>query len=350
MAESPTTAQLKQALSNVDTGYGLMSLTWRAEPIPKAQAFDAMKRVIELAQARGQKAFFNVGEFYGPDFANLRYVKDFFEKYPSLRKETLISCKGAYDVENNAATGKHDQVVKSVENCVAAIGGFIDIYEPARLDLSLCSEGQVYPYETFEALAEMVENGAIGGVSLSEVNAEQIRAVYKDWSKYLVCVEVELSMFTPTILTNGVLEATNELKLVTVIYSPLGRGLLTGTITSSKDIPAGDFRTQLERFTDESLKQNLTLIQFLKDEIVDKRPQNQAITLPQLALGWVKHWNKTSRCSNTHLLPIPSGSSVKRVEENQDSAKAQITDQEFEKINNYLKSFKTIGDAYEMAK
>ncbi|QLQ82473.1 hypothetical protein HG537_0H02350 [Torulaspora globosa] len=350
MTALPSTLKLQQELSSIDTGYGLMSLTWRAEPVPKPQAFDAMKKVIEIAQSMGHKAFFNVGEFYGRDRANLCYVKEFFEKYPELRKDTLISCKGAADLETLVPNGRHDNVVKSVENCIAAIGGFIDIFEPARLDLSICSDGQTYPYETFEALAEMVERGAIGGISLSEVTAEQIRAIAKDWSKYLVCVEVELSMFTSAILTNGVLEATNDLKLVTIIYSPLGRGLLTGTITSSKDIPAGDFRGQLQRFKDESLKQNLTLVAFLQEEIVQKRPKNDQITLPQLALGWVKHWNKTNLCANTHLLPIPSGSSVTRVEENMNEVKAQITDEEFQKINDYLKSFKTIGDAYEMAK
>lgn len=350
MTALPTTLKLRQELSSIDTGYGLMSLTWRAEPVPKPQAFDAMKKAIEMAHSMGHKAFFNVGEFYGRDRANLCYVKEFFEKYPELRKDTVISCKGAVELETLTPNGKHDYVVKSVESSIAAIGGFIDIFEPARLDLSLCSDGQAYPYETFEALAEMVERGAIGGISLSEVTAEQIRAVSKDWSKYLVCVEVELSMFTPAILTNGVLEATNELNLVTIIYSPLGRGLLTGTITSSKDIPAGDFRGQLERFKDESIRQNLKLVAFLQEEIVQKRPKSEEITLPQLALGWVKHWNKTERFSKTHLLPIPSGSSVKRVEENMNEVKAQITDEEFEKINDYLKNFKTVGDAYEMAK
>lgn len=349
MTDAPLTTKLKQELSSIDTGYGLMSLTWRAEPIPQAQAFDAMKRVIEIAKSRGHKAFFNVGEFYGAEYANLRYVKDFFTRYPELRKDTLISCKGAYDIEAYAAKGKHDDVVESVERCVQEIGGFIDIFEPARLDLTLCTDGQAYPYETFEALAEMVENGAIGGISLSEVNAEQIRAVAKDWSKYLVCVEVELSMFTPAILNNGVLQATNDLHLVTIIYSPLGRGLLTGTITSSKDIPTGDFRNQLHRFKDDSLKHNLTLIDYLQDEVISQRSENERITLPQLALGWVKHWNTTKMCANTHLLPIPSGSSVKRVDENLDETKGQITDAEFEKINEFLKSFKTIGDAYEFA-
>lgn len=348
MVEQSAINKLKQDLSAIDTGYGLMSLTWRAEPIPESQAHETMKRVVELAQSKGHKAFFNCGEFYGPNRINLTFIKDFFVKNPELRKDVIISCKGGVDCETITPKGKHDDVIRSVEASVAAIGGFIDIFEVARLDLSLCTNGETYPYESFEALAEMVDNGAIGAISLSEVTAEQIRAISKDWHRYLVSVEVELSMFTKAILTNGVVKANNDLNLVTILYSPLGRGLLTGAVTSSKDIPAGDFRNLLKRFDDESLRQNLTLLDFLRDEIIAKRSPNNKITLPQVALGWDKYWNKTGEYPNTHFLPIPSGSSIKKLEENFDETKTQITAEEFRKINDFLKTFKTVGDAYEM--
>lgn len=347
MVEESSISKLKQDLSAIDTGYGLMSLTWRAEPVPEAQAHDIMKKVVELAKARGHKAFFNVGEFYGANFVNLTYVKDFFAKYPALRKDVIISCKGAIELESLKPTGKYGDVVRSIERSVEAIGGFIDIFEVARLDLSLLNEGEVYPYESFKAIAEAVDNGTIGGISLSEVNAEQIRAIHKDWHRYLVSVEVELSMYTRAILTNGVVEATNDLHLVTILYSPLGRGLLTGAITSSKDIPKGDFRSTLKRFTNDSLKQNLILVDFLKEEIIDKRPADSKITLPQVALGWDKFWNKTGKYPNTHFLPIPSGSSLQKLDENFNEAKAQITAEEFAKINEFLKDFKTVGGQYE---
>lgn len=346
----PKTLSLRKELTRIKTGYGLMSLTWRATPIPELQAFKVMKRVVEIAQTNGHKAFFNVGEFYGPNFVNLSYVKDFFQEYPDLRKDVIISCKGAFDVSTMRATGKHDDVIKSVERCVAEIGGFIDLFEVARLDQSLCAADEVYPYESFEALAEMVDNGVIGAISLSEVTAPQIRAIHEDWGKYLVCVEVELSLFTTGILNDGVAKANNDLNLVTVAYSPLGRGLLTGALTSRSDIPKGDFRLMLQRFSNDSLSQNLLLAQFLKEEIADKRPKDDVISLPQVALGWIKHWNKEKQFANTYFLPIPSGSSVEKVEENFDEAKAQITDAEFTKINDFLKDFEIAGGRFEIAR
>ncbi|CAI4036982.1 hypothetical protein SMKI_16G2800 [Saccharomyces mikatae IFO 1815] len=339
---------LKNIVHELDTGYGLMSLTWRAEPVPQSQAFEAMYRSVELAKERGHKAFFNVGEFYGPDFINLTYVHDFFLKYPELREHVVISCKGGVDIATLTPKGSHDDVIQSVKNSVSAIGGYIDIFEVARIDTSLCTKGEVYPYESFEALAEMISEGVIGGISLSEVNEEQIRAINKDWSKFLTCVEVELSLFSTDIFQNGIARTCAELGLTIICYSPLGRGLLTGQLKSNADIPEGDFRKTLKRFSDESLKKNLTLVKFLQEEIVDRRPPNNSITLAQLALGWIKHWNKVPEYKGAKFIPIPSGSSISKVNENFEEKKTKLTDQEFSAINKYLATFRTVGDRYEM--
>lgn len=341
--------QLKAELEKIQTGYGLMSLTWKPEPTPQKIGFEAMRKVVEFAQSQSVKAFFNVGEFYGSDCINLVYVKDFFAKYPELRKDVIVSCKGAIDEATLTAKGSYDDVIASVGNSVQAMGGYIDIFEVARLDKTICAEGEIYPYDSFKALSELVEEGTIGGISLSEVTEEEIRAIAKDWGKYLTCVEVELSLFSTDILKNGVAKATSELGLVTICYSPLGRGLLTGSIKSLKDIPSGDMRQHLKRFHGDSLQQNLKLVDFLKAEIVEKRQPNNEISLPQLALAWVKHWSFTTDYPRGKFIPIPSGSNVSRVDENFDESKTRITDAEFEKINEFLTSFTTAGDRYERA-
>ncbi|QLG73621.1 hypothetical protein HG535_0F01320 [Zygotorulaspora mrakii] len=348
-SSSPEIKMLRSELSKIPIGYGLMSFTWRAEPIPQEQAFPALKRGVEMAVKNGHKAFFNVGEFYGPDWSNLKLVRAFFEKYPALRESVIISCKGGMNNQTLSPKGRYDDVVSSVEKCVSEIGGPIDLFEVARLDKSICTGGAVYPYESFKALAAMVENGAIGGISLSEVTAEEIRAIAKDWHNYLVAVEIELSMFSPQVLTNGVAKTNSDFGLVTVAYSPLGRGLLTGQVKSTSDIPKGDFRSLLVRFSDDSLKKNLVLVEFLKEEIVAKRPADNPITLVEVSLGWVRHWNSRSEYANTHFLPIPSGSSVSKVEENMNEVKTVITKAEFQKITDFLKNFETTGDRYEVA-
>ena len=122
-----------------------------------------------------------------------------------------------------------------------------------------------------------------------------------------------------------------------------GRGLLTGALAKSSDIPAGDFRIQLKRFQDDSMKQNMILINFLQNEIVAKRTDKA--TLPQIAIAWVHDLNK--KFSNTTIIPIPSGTTVDKVSANFDFV--ELSDEESAKINDFLKSFKTVGGRYEMA-
>lgn len=344
----PQVQKIKEDLSQITTGYGLMSLTWKPQPVAKEVAFPAMKQAVDFALERNTKAFFNVGEFYGPNRLNLTYVKEFFDLYPDLRQNVIISCKGGLDCQTFMSKGKYDDVIKSVQNSVEAIGGFIDIFEVARLDFEIVkSKTDVYPKESFEALAKMVDDGVIGSISLSEVDAEQIKAIASDWKPYLSCVEVELSLFSLHILTNGIVDTCNDLNIFIICYSPLGRGLLTGQITSNANIPDGDIRKTMKRFHGNALEQNLLLVQFLQDEIIDKRPEEEKITLPQLALGWIKHWNNEPKYSGTRFIPIPSGSDLKKVKENFDESKCKVTDEEFIKIYGFLKEFETAGDRYE---
>ncbi|CCF55971.1 hypothetical protein KAFR_0A05360 [Kazachstania africana CBS 2517] len=340
---------IKEELSKLHTGYGLMSLTWKPVPVSKEISFESMRQVIALAESNKTKAFFNVGEFYGPDFINLNYVRDFFAKYPDLRKEVIISCKGGINNQTFMSEGKYDDVITSVENCIREIGGYIDLFEVARLDESLIKAGEEYPRESFEALAKLVDGGLIGGISLSEVTSPQIRAIAKDFGKYLTCVEVELSLFSLNIFENDVAKACSDLNLIIICYSPLGRGLLTGQVTSNADIPEGDIRKKMKRFHGDSLQQNLLLVKFLRTEIVDKRDAAHQVTLPQVALGWIKHWNGQKKYAGAKFIPIPSGSTIDRVNENFDEQKCTITDEEFQKINKFLEQFETQGDRYEHA-
>ncbi|KAK5781866.1 pyridoxine 4-dehydrogenase PWA37_000829 [Arxiozyma heterogenica] len=342
------TSDIVNDLRQIQTGYGLMSLTWRPEPIPKDIAFVSMKRVIDIALERNTKAFFNVGEFYGLDKINLILVKEFFEKYPNLRQHVIISCKGGVDDKTLSPKGKYASVIESIETSLKYIGGYIDIFEVARLDTSILKEGEVYPYESFKALADKIEEGRIGAISLSEVNELQIRSIHNDWKKYLACVEVELSLFSTNILYDGVAKACSDLGLVIICYSPLGRGLLTGHITPSSTFKPGDFRAVLKRFQTDSLIKNQVCIDFLNN-IVKERPEDQKCSLVQLALGWVKYWNSREEFKGAKFIPIPSGSTVDKVNENFNEEKGKITEKEFEKINEFLKTFQVAGDRYEMA-
>ena len=339
----PSPSDYRKELLDVEVGYGLMSLTWRKDPLPAEKVFPTMKKVVE--KAGNKKALFNVGEFYGPHLANYKLLQSFFDKYPEDRKKVIISAKGGVNVETLQPTGDADSISASIENALKVFGGYLDIYEPARIDLALAEKNgeKLFPRETFDTIVKYIKDGKVGGFSLSEVTNEQIRAIYKEYGEYLACVEVELSIASPEIISNGILVTCNEFGIPVVAYAPLGRGLLTGSLKSTADIPEGDFRGQLKRFQDDAIAHNLTLVKFLQDEIAAKRSDNPS--LPQVAIGWVRGLRR--EYPKTNIIPIPSGSSVEKVSVNFDHI--DLSDDEMSKIKDFLKSFKIAGDRYEFA-
>ncbi|SCU83372.1 LAME_0C04918g1_1 [Lachancea meyersii CBS 8951] len=334
-----TPQELRQAHFKALAGYGLMGLTWTPNPARKEKAFAAIDKAIELNE---KPVLLNVGEFYGPDWANLRLAREYFASRPGAREKVIISCKGCIDFKTFTPKGDRAGVIESVENCVREFGGPIDIFEPARLDVKLAGS-KPYPEETFDTLVELIGKGLIGAISLSEVNAEQIRAIDDKYHDYITCVEVELSLFSPHILSDGVADACNERGLPILCYSPLCRGFLTGSVSAAQEMQDGDFRKGLKKFSGEAFEHNLRLPKFLQEEIVNKRQDNA--TLPQVALAWIVSLN--AKYPGTRFIPLPGGSSASRVEEN--FAFKQLTEQELAKINAFVKEFEVIGDRYEHA-
>ena len=329
--------KIRDDLKNKKTlGYGLMSFTWRANPVPIEDAITTMGELLKVVPADTHKILFNLGEFYGEPYLNLKYAKKFIDSLDAEdKKKIFVSVKGGMDNATLAPAGTRQGIVKSVEGCLDVLG-FIDIFECARIDLD-------HWEESFDTLIEYVEAGKIGALSLSELTKDQIEMVFnkKNYKDYIVCCELELSLFSNKIIQDGTTEYLNNHGVSVVAYSPLGRGLLTKQIKSVKDIPKGDFRSHLKRFKDEAMAHNIKLINFLEENFTSKRD----ITLPQLALAWVRKNNTIY--NNINFIPIPSGTTPARVQEN--FAIKEISDEEFAKINEFLKSFTTAGDRYETA-
>ena len=149
----------------------------------------------------------NGGEFYGtPESNSLTLLNEYYARYPEDADKVVLNIKGAMG-PGMKPDGSPEYVRKSVENCVKMLGGRgkIDMFECARRDPTVPLE------KTLKALAEMVDEGKIGGVALSEVNANTIRAAAKITK--IVAVEVELSLWTTDPLTNGIAEACAELDI-----------------------------------------------------------------------------------------------------------------------------------------
>ncbi|KAH8892857.1 Aldo/keto reductase [Thozetella sp. PMI_491] len=280
-----------------------MGLTWRDVMTPDEQAFAAMSAAI----ANGA-VFWSTCEFYGkPDpTAGLQLVRRYFEAHPENAAKVTLFVKGCADLQTLAPTNTRDGVRKSVENCLAVLGGAkaIDIFGPTRADAS------VPLVETLGALGELVKEGKIGGVGLSEVGAatlEKAHAIHP-----ISMIEVEFSLWTSEILTNGVAAMAKRLGVPIVAYSPLGRGYLTGQIRSASDIPAGDIRHFLDRFQGENLDKNFALVRRLQEVAAAKK-----VTPAQLALAWVRAVSNSEQAGT--IIPIPGATTAARVEENSKS-------------------------------
>ena len=144
------------------------------------------------------------GIHYGTPQANsLHLLKYYFENYPEDASKVVLSIKGAYNMKTGP-NGSPEGIRASVEEAVKVLGGIktIDVFECARVD-------PTHPIEnSIKALAEQVKEGKIGGIGLSEVGANTIRKAHAVHP--ISAVEIELSLFTPDPLHNGIADACRE--------------------------------------------------------------------------------------------------------------------------------------------
>lgn len=175
--------------------------TWRPDPTPDEQAFAAM----HAALATGSNLWHG-GTFYGPPENNsLVLLNKYYAKHPNDAEKVVLNIKGG--MKGHAPDGTPAFVRQDVENALRQLGGKgkIDVFGCARRDPNTPLKA------TLEALAELVKEGKIGGVALSEVNANTIKeaaAITK-----ISAVEIELSLWSTEPLTNGIAKVCAELKI-----------------------------------------------------------------------------------------------------------------------------------------
>lgn len=190
--------------------------TWRPQPPPLDQALDALKAAVNSGAT-----FWNGGEFYGtPEYNSMTLLKHYFTKYPEDASKVTIIIKGGTNLKTHVPDGTPEGTRASIDNILAQLGGVkkLDIWAPTRRDQKVPIEVTLSTVQK-----EYIDTGKIGGVSLSECRAETIHEAAK-YAK-IAAVEVELSMFSPYILTNGVAAACAQYDIPIAAYSPIGRGV-----------------------------------------------------------------------------------------------------------------------------
>ncbi|KAK4156916.1 NADP-dependent oxidoreductase domain-containing protein [Chaetomidium leptoderma] len=305
------------------TGYGLMGFTWRPDPTPHEQAFEAMRAALDNGMN-----FWNGGEFYGtPECNSMTLLEAYFAQYPEDADKVVLSIKGGFGP--HGPDGSPEGTRRSIDNVIKQLNGRkkLDIFECARRDPSVPME------DTFRTMQEYIDKGLLGGISLSEVAASTIHEAVKHAK--IVAVEVELSIFSPEVLTNGVAAACAEYGIPLVAYSPIGRGILGGSLKSQSDLsPALRI---FPRFSPENFSNNLNLFTH-----VNALAQKKGCTPAQLALAWTRCLSR--RPGMPTIIPIPGSTKASRVQEN--AVEVELTDAEMDEIDGILARFEVKGERY----
>ena len=272
-------------------GLGCMGMSDFYGPADRTQSLAVLDRALD----RGVNLL-DTADMYGSG-ANERLLADVLAR---RRDEIVLATKFGFvrgsDGQVLGIDGRPEYVARACDASLARLGvERIDLYYLHRVDPHVPIE------DTVGAMAALVAAGKVGHLGLSEVSAATLRraqAVHP-----IAAVQSEYSLWTREV-EQGVLPACRELGVSLVAYSPLGRGLLTGTIRQPDDLPVGDWRRGLPRFEAGNLTANQALV-----EALAAIAASRGCTPAQLALAWLLD-------RGPDVVPIPGTRRLDRLEEN----------------------------------
>jgi aryl-alcohol dehydrogenase-like predicted oxidoreductase len=250
------------------------------------------------------------------------------------RDEVVLATKFGIvrDPENPAArgvNGRPDYVLKSCDASLRRLGvDHIDLYYQHRVDPGVPIE------ETVGAMAELVDAGKVRFLGLSEAAPETIRRAHQVHP--ISAVQTEYSLWSRDV-EDEVLPTLRELGIGLVAYSPLGRGFLTGQITSPDDLAPDDFRRTSPRFMGENFARNLQLVDRIKEIAAE-----QDCTPGQLALAWVLHQSRPP----ADIVPIPGTKRRRYLEENVQAVELTLSAEDLARIDELAPVGVAAGDRY----
>ncbi|WP_260632696.1 aldo/keto reductase [Paenibacillus sp. FSL L8-0435] len=204
-------------------------------------------------------------------------------------------------------------IKKSVDASLYSLGmDYIDLYYQHRPDPNTPIE------ETVGTLADLVQQGKIRYIGLSEAPVEIIRRAHAVHP--ITALQTEYSLWSRE-LEDEIMPILHELNIGLVPYSPLGRGFLTGQIRSIEDLPEDDYRRHYPRFQGENFQKNLEVV-----GLIQEMAKQKGCTVSQLALAWLLG-------KGEHIVPIPGTRNLDRVHENLGALQVSLTDDEMNQID-----------------
>ncbi|KAF8862080.1 Aldo/keto reductase [Acephala macrosclerotiorum] len=257
----------------------------------------------------------------------------YFTAYPEDASKVVFCLKtGVVDMRTFHIDASPSWLRTALDSALKILDGKkkIDIYGPCRVHPT----PDVTIEDSVAACAELVKEGKIGGIQLSEVKAQTIRRASK--VAKIDMVEAEVSLWSMDIFTNGVAETCAELGIVISAHTPLGAGMLSGKFKAIEDM-GDDHHKNFPRFQGENFKKNLELVGEL-----EKLAAKKGVTIAQLALAWLKKDN--GKEGKPWIVPIAGSSQEARTKENY--VEVELTDEELKDISKILESFPVVGERY----
>ncbi|MDQ0655592.1 aldo/keto reductase [Paenibacillus sp. W2I17] len=228
------------------------------------------------------------------------------------RSKAIIATKFGI-THTQGPKGDPAYIKKSVDASLYNLGmDYIDLYYQHRPDPNTPIE------ETVGTLADLVQQGKIRYIGLSEAPVEIIRRAHAVHP--ITALQTEYSLWSRE-LEDEIMPVLHELNIGLVPYSPLGRGFLTGQIRSIDDLPEDDYRRHYPRFQGENFQKNLEVV-----GLIQEMAKQKGCTVSQLALAWLLG-------KGEHIVPIPGTRNLERVHENLGALQVSLTDDEMNQID-----------------
>ncbi|AGP58096.1 aldo/keto reductase [Streptomyces rapamycinicus] len=289
-------------------GLGCMGMSWAYGPThDEAEARATLERALELGVT-----LFDTADVYGFG-RNEEFISPFVR---ANRDRITLATKFAIERDESDPFGRQrirndrPYIRQAVEGSLRRLGvDHIDLYYMHRRNPEVPLE------ESVGAMAELVAEGKVKHLGLSEVTANELRAAHAVHP--IAAVQSEWSLFSRDI-EESVVAAARELGVGLVPYSPLGRGFLTGSfVQAEQELGEDDFRRRQPRFTGDNAAANAALLEPLR-----KIAEARGATLAQIALAWVQ---QQAQVYGLAVVPIPGTRTRARIEQNTGATRIELS-------------------------
>ena len=319
------TRKLGNDLTVSTIGLGCMGMSFAYGAADEAESIRTLHRAVDLGIT-----FFDTAEVYGP-FENEKLLG---KALGSMRDKVTIATKFGFRIEAGVPAaqaikgvdGRPEHAKAVAEASLKRLGtDVIDLYYQHRVDPEVPIE------DTVGAMAELVREGKVRALGLSEASAATIRRAHKVHP--IAAVQSEYSLWSRDPEAD-VLATCRELGIGFVPYSPLGRGMLTGALRKADDLEADDFRRSLPRFQAENFDANVRLV-----ETLQALAEEKGVTAAQLALAWVIN-------QGDFIVPIPGARKLDHLEQNAAAAGIPLSAEESSRLAEALSPALVAGNRY----